>query len=214
MRLNIATASLNSTKKVDYPDISTSSYYAQKLCHILNTLLKVVIHFDLYFRHYQNSSMPSVQKFDFDKLATVSKMKCLVKIVIFAIVALHVAHCKVFTRCELTEELKKQGFPEHQIRDWVCLVESESTRNSTAKGGPNWDGSYDWGLFQINDYYWCKVGYPGGVCKISCESLLSDDISTSTKCVKTIYGIHGFDAWYGWKYRCQGNLPDLSDCDA
>lgn len=52
----------------------------------------------------------------------------------------------------------------------VCLVEYESTRNSTAKGGPNWDGSYDWGLFQINDRYWCRPGYPGGVCKITCES--------------------------------------------
>jgi len=32
----------------------------------------------------------------------------------------------------------------------VCLVESESGRNTSAVGGPNVDGSYDYGLFQVS----------------------------------------------------------------
>lgn len=51
----------------------------------------------------------------------------------------------------------------------VCLVESESSRNTGIVGGPNSDGSYDYGLFQINNRYWCKVGYPGGDCNIDCN---------------------------------------------
>lgn len=52
----------------------------------------------------------------------------------------------------------------------VCLVENESSRNTTAIGGPNKNGSYDYGLFQINSVYWCKTVGVGNDCNINCDS--------------------------------------------
>lgn len=51
----------------------------------------------------------------------------------------------------------------------VCLVLSESNGNTKAVNNYNSDGSKDWGLFQINDRYWCKNGYRGGGCNVDCQ---------------------------------------------
>lgn len=117
-------------------------------------------------------------------------------------------------------------------------MESESGRNTAALGGPNSDGSYDYGLFQINSRYWCKVGSPGGDCNIDCNCMmflilllilifllnallinfenvtdfLDDHIADDMKCANLIYKRHGFKAWRGWVKKCQGALPDLSGC--
>ncbi|XP_077291947.1 lysozyme-like [Arctopsyche grandis] len=136
-------------------------------------------------------------------------MKVLLGVAIFLIVA-ESTTAKVFTRCELAQELKRQGF--NQISNWVCLIEAESGRNTAVKGGPNNDGSYDWGLYQINDRYWCVPGAVGGDCRITCQNLLTDDITVASNCAKMIWNRHGWTAWNGWKAKCQGALPDLSSC--
>lgn len=53
----------------------------------------------------------------------------------------------------------------------VCLVESESSYRTDIVGPPNVDGSRDWGLFQINDRYWCQGQYAGSknMCGKNCE---------------------------------------------
>lgn len=52
----------------------------------------------------------------------------------------------------------------------VCLIEAESSRRTDAIHGPNEDGSYDYGLFQINSRYWCNTGAtPGNVCNLRCD---------------------------------------------
>lgn len=51
----------------------------------------------------------------------------------------------------------------------VCLVESESSRNTAAIGRLNADGSTDYGLFQINSRYWCGIGYRAGGCSMDCN---------------------------------------------
>ncbi|KAF9406998.1 hypothetical protein HW555_012836 [Spodoptera exigua] len=105
---------------------------------------------------------------------------------------------KTFTECELVHELRRQGFPEHQLKDWVCLIEAESSKRTHVVGGSNSDGSHDYGLFQINNRYWCN------------DDLLLDDISIASQCSKTIFGVHGFNAWVGWVNKCKGkNLPNL-----
>lgn len=52
----------------------------------------------------------------------------------------------------------------------MCLIRSESNFNSTAVGGPNQNGSFDYGLFQINENYWCGDGGLSNDCNIPCES--------------------------------------------
>lgn len=51
----------------------------------------------------------------------------------------------------------------------VCLVEKESGYRTDAVGKLNGDGSWDHGLFQVNDRYWCtRDGPPGKECNVSC----------------------------------------------
>ncbi|CAG4985641.1 unnamed protein product [Parnassius apollo] len=137
-----------------------------------------------------------------------------VLIVLFALGVLLQCQAKQLSRCELVRELRKHGFPENKMRDWVCLVENESSRRTDIVSRPNGDGSRDYGLFQINDRYWCSnTGQPGKDCNVTCKQLLSDDISKAAACAKKIYQRHGFDAWYGWKNKCRGKpLPDISSC--
>ncbi|GBP26039.1 Lysozyme [Eumeta japonica] len=121
---------------------------------------------------------------------------------------------KTFSRCELARALKNHGFPRDKLPDWVCLVEAESSRRTDVVGGPNSDGSHDYGLFQINDRYWCSTtNNPGKDCHVRCKDLLTDDITKASNCAKKIYRIHNFNAWYGWQNKCRGKpLPDLSHC--
>lgn len=80
---------------------------------------------------------------------------------------------KVWEVCELARELhKNRGFSRDELPDWMCLIEHESSYNSKAVGGPNTDGSYDWGLWQINDRYWCTPGSKGKACNLDCNSML------------------------------------------
>lgn len=58
--------------------------------------------------------------------------------------------------CELAITMKAHGFPRSQMEDWMCLVKYGSNYEQTATNLYNRDGSTDWGLFQINDRYWCK----------------------------------------------------------
>lgn len=58
--------------------------------------------------------------------------------------------------CELARKMDDHGFPRHQLDDWMCLVKHESNFEQTAINRQNNDASWDWGLFQINDRYWCR----------------------------------------------------------
>ncbi|XP_075974259.1 lysozyme-like [Anticarsia gemmatalis] len=124
------------------------------------------------------------------------------------------SEAKVFTRCGLVQELRRQGFPANQLRDWVCLIEAESGRNTAVIGPVNSNGSRDWGLFQINDRYWCSTGSsPGKDCNVRCRDLITDNITRASNCAKIIFRRHNFNAWYGWINKCRGKpLPDISKC--
>nr|P50717.1 RecName: Full=Lysozyme; AltName: Full=1,4-beta-N-acetylmuramidase; Flags: Precursor [Hyphantria cunea]AAA84747.1 lysozyme [Hyphantria cunea] len=135
---------------------------------------------------------------------------------LFAIAAVCI-HCEAkyySTRCDLVRELRKQGFPENQMGDWVCLVENESGRKTDKVGPVNKNGSKDYGLFQINDKYWCSnTRTPGKDCNVTCADLLLDDITKASTCAKKIFKRHNFRAWYGWRNHCDGKtLPDTSNC--
>ncbi|KAJ2950188.1 hypothetical protein O0L34_g11548 [Tuta absoluta] len=117
------------------------------------------------------------------------------------------------TECQLLKGLRDNGFPEDKLRDWMCLVQNESGRRTDKISPVNKNGSRDYGLFQINDKYWCsKTSTPGKDCNVTCADLLTDDIIKAARCVKKIFKRHGFRAWYGWRNHCQGTLPPLPSC--
>lgn len=98
-------------------------------------------------------------------------MKFLALAILF-LVSNDFASAKVYSKCELARKLDGAAIPRSKMPDWVCLVKYESSFNSRAKGKMNTNGSFDWGIFQINDKYWCKVGSNGGDCNANCNSKL------------------------------------------
>nr|ABN54797.1 lysozyme precursor [Ostrinia furnacalis] len=140
-------------------------------------------------------------------------MARLAVVVLFVVAALWASEAKILKRCDIARELRSQGFPESQMRDWVCLVENESAGNTGKVSPTNKNGSKDYGLFQINDKYWCTRSGPAGKdCHVTCAEVITDDITKASTCAKKIYKRHGFRAWYGWRNHCQGSLPDISNC--
>ena len=86
------------------------------------------------------------------------------------LISADIGYGKIFTKCGLYSELKRLGMPLADLPNWICLVKAESAFNSGRKGPKNKNGSFDWGLFQINDKYWCRDGSVGGDCNMDCNS--------------------------------------------
>lgn len=141
------------------------------------------------------------------------------------------AQCKVWNKCDLADYLYTyQGSHAvidgddrrscHYLSNWLCLVEHESNYNDQAVNDQNSNGSSDYGLYQINNYFWCTEAgaTTNNDCNIDCAQLHSGDILDDTACTDKIFDIHGFDAWYGWKDNCKhcanGGCIDeyLRDC--
>nr|CAD7257615.1 unnamed protein product [Timema shepardi] len=119
---------------------------------------------------------------------------------------------KRFSRCELVSKFTQHQIPQSQLRDWLCLSEKESGMNSGKVGGPNKNGSFDYGIFQINGKYWCKKGKKGGDCNINCDDLVDSNIDDDIECAKKIYKRHGFSAWVAWRNKCDGKTLPSATC--
>ncbi|KAL7020483.1 hypothetical protein ACKWTF_011556 [Chironomus riparius] len=130
------------------------------------------------------------------------------KLFLIIVVFVTIANAKIYSKCELARVMDKAGFPRSSLPDWMCLVDSESSFNTKAINPYNSDGSSDWGIFQINDRYWC---YPGTGCSVDCSKLLNDDIQASMRCAKIVFNdpySRGFEAWMGWQKKCKGKSLD------
>ncbi|NXD07693.1 LYSC protein, partial [Nothocercus nigrocapillus] len=121
-----------------------------------------------------------------------------------------VAPGKVYTRCELAAAMKKLGldnFRGYSLGNWVCAAKYESNFNTGAINR-NSDGSSDYGILQINSRWWCNDGRTSrakNACNISCQALLSSDISATVKCAKRVVSDkNGMDAWVAWRKYCKG----------
>ncbi|KAM6216420.1 lysozyme C [Rhynchocyon petersi] len=117
---------------------------------------------------------------------------------------------KVYERCELARALKRagmDGFKGISLPNWVCLAKWESNYNTRATNYNRGDQSTDYGIFQINSRYWCSDGKtPRAVnaCRISCNSLLQDDLSQAIACAKRVVSDpQGIRAWVAWRNHCQ-----------
>uniref|UniRef100_A0A182QTU6 Glycosyl hydrolases family 22 (GH22) domain-containing protein n=1 Tax=Anopheles farauti TaxID=69004 RepID=A0A182QTU6_9DIPT len=140
-------------------------------------------------------------------------MKLLVLAVVLA-VTLGTSNGRRISKCELARTLFNNGIPRSQIPDWICLVERESQFETTAINKKNTNGSWDYGLFQVNNKFWCADQRNGANdCKIQCSALVDGDITDDIKCIKLIYKRHNFNAWTGWKNYCKGKkLPSVAEC--
>lgn len=112
------------------------------------------------------------------------------------------AYGKIFTKCEFVKKISAT-FPNDKLADWSCLVSNESSYNSRTKGSRNRNGSYDYGIFQINDKYWCKVGSAGGDCNIDCNSEFFFNDLTTSKYLRTF--INSRRA-FGWRHQRRHRL--------
>ncbi|XP_030757062.1 lysozyme-like [Sitophilus oryzae] len=123
----------------------------------------------------------------------------------------NVAQAKVYTKCGLTKELLNNGFERSYVGNWVCLVESESAKN-TSKVTDKADRTKSLGLFQINSKDWCKFGSVGGKCQIKCENLIDENIQDDSICARKIQRELGFRAWDGWLRSCYGRRLSIPPC--
>jgi lysozyme C len=110
------------------------------------------------------------------------------------------------TDCQIASYLKKSGFPDYTIPTMVCISKYESSYNCDATN-KNTDGSTDYGLFQINSYYWCSGDTLSkyNECKIACSSLFNCQYNTN--CAYIVWKQQGFTAWYGYQKH-------KSECDS
>ncbi|KAK7086826.1 hypothetical protein SK128_021091 [Halocaridina rubra] len=112
---------------------------------------------------------------------------------------------KVYSKCGLAQELENvYRLPRSEIKNWVCIAEFESSFNTQAINTHTVDGSTDYGIFQINNRYWCKDSYGGSNgCRVDCSALLSNSISASLTCARKIEREQGLSAWVAYVQRCQ-----------
>ncbi|KAG8505023.1 Lysozyme-like protein 6 [Galemys pyrenaicus] len=78
-------------------------------------------------------------------------------------------------RCDLAKMLHQEeveGLEGYTLSDWLCLAYVESNFNLT-KVNENTDGSFDYGIFQINSHYWCNDyrSHTENICQVDCQGL-------------------------------------------
>ena len=110
------------------------------------------------------------------------------------------------SECQISSYLKKSGFPDYTIPTMVCISKYESSFNCDAIN-KNTDGSTDYGLMQINSYYWCSgdASSKYNECKIACSSLFNCQYNTN--CAYIVWKQQGYNAWYGYQKH-------KSECDS
>jgi len=102
----------------------------------------------------------------------------------------------ILSATDVCKLLKSNGFPASDIPKLVCAALKESAFNTRALNTKNSNGSWDWGLFQLNDRYWCGRSEIGGDCRARCTDLY--DAAKNVACAKVVYTRHGMSAWYGY----------------
>lgn len=102
------------------------------------------------------------------------------------------------SECQIASYLSSAGFPQSTLATMVCISKYESSFNCDATN-KNTDGSTDYGMMQINSYWWCSGDplskYNG--CSATCTSLF--DCQKNANCAYTVWRQQGYSAWYGYK---------------
>jgi cell wall-associated NlpC family hydrolase len=89
----------------------------------------------------------------------------------------------VLSAREVAQLVKQAGFPSSDQATMVAIAHAESSYRVDAVGGPNRNGTYDYGVLQINSVH----GYD--------TNRLRSDAAYNIKCGKAIYDRQGLRAW-------------------
>ena len=102
------------------------------------------------------------------------------------------------SECDAANYLRRAGFPESAVPTMVCIAKYESSFSCGATNR-NTDGSTDYGMWQINSYYWCcgEATSKYNECHATCSSLM--DCQANANCAKVVWRQQGYNAWYGYK---------------
>lgn len=128
---------------------------------------------------------------------------------------------KKYTRQELARDLLDLGVNQGDIAMWICIALHESGLDSDQINRRNTNGSWDHGLWQINDKWWVGRDRPGGGCGFSASEVRGDHLENAVKCVRHIFKEHqriqgdGWAAWavYSRKGYCKNDLsPYIEGC--
>lgn len=120
-----------------------------------------------------------------------------------------------YGRCGFARALNRLGVSQGNTLDtYVCIATAESSLNTDAVGPPNSDGSTDYGIFQLNNRYWCDDGHfpSSNGCHVSCQNLLGESgVTLSLQCADTVRREGG--GWNAWTtyYKCV-NPQSNADC--
>jgi len=151
---------------------------------------------DTYYDVYDNEVVKILHNYGFDNLVNITHDNCQ-----YAPVPIgSIYNTNIQSQCQIANYLRNSGFPESSIGTMVCISKYESSYNCDAKN-TNTDGSSDYGLFQINSYYWCS-GDPKSKyndCGVTCSSLYN--CQTNSNCAYKVWKQQGYNAWYGYKYH-------------
>ncbi|XP_008570840.1 PREDICTED: lysozyme-like protein 6 [Galeopterus variegatus] len=115
----------------------------------------------------------------------------------------------IISRCDLAKVLHQEdidGFEGYSLSDWLCLAFVESNFN-ISKINENVDGSFDYGLFQINSHYWCSDyrSHSENICHMECSELMNPNLLSTINCAKNIVsGPGGMKNWVKWRLHCSG----------
>ncbi|EDM06275.1 lysozyme-like 6 (predicted) [Rattus norvegicus] len=115
----------------------------------------------------------------------------------------------IINRCTLARILYQEdldGFEGYSLPHWLCLAFVESKFN-ISKVTENADGTFDYGIFQINSRYWCNdyQSHSENFCRLDCEELLNPNLIPSIHCAKMIVsGSGGMKNWVDWRLHCLG----------
>ncbi|XP_023218923.1 lysozyme-like [Centruroides sculpturatus] len=123
---------------------------------------------------------------------------------------------KIYERCQLARELMYRfGFNRSVLGHWMCIIKHGSGYNTSSVIGPYPDGSYDHGLFSINDRCWCSPPDDSVLCQVRCEDLRTDDITKAVKCARFMFSFRSFNMWETWLNNCRNKDVDvyIRDCN-
>nr|XP_035977609.1 lysozyme-like protein 6 isoform X3 [Halichoerus grypus] len=124
-----------------------------------------------------------------------------------------ISQASLIDRCDLARVLYKEdldGFEGYSLADWLCLAFVESKFN-ISKVNENADGSFDYGIFQINSHYRCNDyrSHSEDICHEDCQGLArapgwerptEPNLLSIISCAKKIVsGAGGMKNWVAWR---------------